>query len=142
MTTLAGLAGQSGSADGVGSNARFNFPAGIAVDNNGNLFVSDSGNNTIRSITSAGVVTTIGGVAGQSGSIDGIANLARFNNPTGIAVDVSGNIYVAEYNNSTVRTITSVIAPTITTQPQTQTVIAGSNVTLSCLLYTSDAADE
>jgi len=106
VTTLAGSAGFTGSADGTGTAARFDFPQGLTVDGNGNVYVSDSYNHTIRKITPAGVVTTLAGSPGNSGSADGTGSAARFNQPTGIAVDASGNLYVADYNNHTIRKIT------------------------------------
>jgi sugar lactone lactonase YvrE len=107
VTTLAGLAGSSGSADGTGSGARFAFPQDVAVDSSGNVYVADSSNNAIRTITPAGAVSTLAGVAGTFGSADGIANDARFDGPSGVAVDNKGNVYVAEYFNSTIRKVTS-----------------------------------
>jgi sugar lactone lactonase YvrE len=105
VTTLAGLAGQTGSTDGTGSTARFNAPAGLAIDRNGTLYVADSGNHTIRMVTQTGVVTTVAGRAGQSGSTDGARTTARFNGPYGVATDGSGNLYVADTGNSTIRMI-------------------------------------
>jgi sugar lactone lactonase YvrE len=107
VTTLAGTAGSSGSTDATGSSARFNFPTSVAVDSSGNVFVADNGNNTIRKITSAGVVTTLAGTAGSSGSTDGTGSAARFNSPQGVAVDSAGNVYVADRLNQTIRKVTS-----------------------------------
>jgi sugar lactone lactonase YvrE len=106
VTTLAGLAGSSGSANGTGSAARFAFPQDVAVDSSGNVYVADSSNNAIRTITPAGAVSTLAGVAGTFGSEDGISNDARFDGPSGVAVDNKGNVYVAEYFNSTIRKVT------------------------------------
>jgi sugar lactone lactonase YvrE len=106
VSTLAGLAGQSGSSDGVGTAARFNFPQGIAVDITGTVYVADTINSTIRKITSAGDVTTLAGSAGSLGDADGVGTAARFDFPGGIAVDDAGTVYVADTNNSTIRTIT------------------------------------
>jgi len=106
VTTLAGTAGQAGSTDATGAAARFNEPSGVAVDASGNVYVTDTLNHTIRKITSAGVVTTLAGTAGQIGSTDGTGAAARFNGPTGVAVDASGNVYVADNGNSTIRKIT------------------------------------
>ena len=106
VTTLAGSAGQSGAADGAGSAARFYYPEGVAVDGAGNVYVADWGNYTIRKITSAGAVTTLAGSAGQSGTDDGTGTAARFDYPTGVAVDSAGRVYVADWWNSTIRKIT------------------------------------
>jgi sugar lactone lactonase YvrE len=106
VTTIVGLAGSPGSVDGTGSAARFNGPTGIAVDAAGNLYVADTINHTIRKITPDRTVTTIAGLAGSPGSTDGTGSAARFNYPTGIAVDAAGNLYVADYANHTIRKIT------------------------------------
>jgi hypothetical protein len=107
-STLAGLAGSSGSSDGTNGSARFNEPYGIVVGGGGNLFVADKYASTIRSLNPIGmgmswVVTTIAGLPYTTGSADGIGRAARFNNPTGIAVDGSGNLYVADEGNNTIR---------------------------------------
>ena len=96
VTTLAGSAGNVGSADGTGSAARFYYPLGVAVDSSGNVYVADTDNYTIRQITPAGVVTTLAGLAGNSGSADGTGSAARFYYPSGVAVDSTGNVYVAD----------------------------------------------
>jgi sugar lactone lactonase YvrE len=105
LLTIAGVDGSSGSSDGTGSAARFNDVMGLAVDATGNVYAADSGNHTIRRITPEGVVTTIAGLAGASGSSDGSGSSARFSGPHGIAVDRSGNLFVADSFNSTVRRI-------------------------------------
>ncbi len=103
VTTFAGLAGSAGSADGTGALARFSGPAGVAVDVGGNLFVADRNNHTIRQVTPAGTVTTLGGKAGVAGGTDGMGSVARFNHPWGVAVDGSDNLYVADAGNSSIR---------------------------------------
>jgi len=105
VTTLAGLAGVSGTNDGTGGGARFNLPEGVCVDNNGNVFVSEIGNHTIRHISSNGVVTTIAGLAGSSGTNDGFGSAARFNVPVTVTVDGNGFLYVGDFANHTVRVI-------------------------------------
>jgi len=106
VTTLAGAVGQYASADGTGSSARFAAPIGIAVDGSGMVYVGDTYNDTIRKITPDGVVTTLAGSAGNAGSVDGTGTAALFHSPAGVAVDGSGNVYVADANNSTIRKIT------------------------------------
>ena len=106
VTTLAGTAGAFGSADGTGSGARFNYPWAVTVDGAGNVYVADSYNYTVRKITPAGAVTTLAGLAGNPGVIDGTGSGARFGYLYGIAVDNAGNVYVADYSSSTIRKIT------------------------------------
>lgn len=84
--------------------ARFNQPLGIAIDTNGNLYVADAGNHTIRKIAVSGVVSTLAGSPGTSGSTDGVGATARFSFLKGITVDSAGNVYAVD--NSTVRKIT------------------------------------
>jgi hypothetical protein len=106
VTTLAGTSGVGGSADGSGSAARFQFPTGVVVDGAGNLYVADTQDDTIRKITPGGVVTTLAGAPGQPGGGDGTGGAARFDEPTGVAVDGAGNVYVADAGNDTIREIT------------------------------------
>ena len=105
VSTVAGLAGHYGSADGSGTAARFDRPYGIAVDRAGNLYVSDQRNHTIRKITPAGMVSTLAGFAGTAGSADGTGSAARFYNPAGLEVDSAGNVYVADAANYAIRKV-------------------------------------
>src|SRR4029077_6259425 len=98
--------GSFGTADGTGAAAGFGNPHGLAIDGAGNLYVADSYNDTIRKITAAGVVTTIAGTPLTSGSADGQGAAARFSYPTALTFDGSGNLYVADSRNYTIRTIT------------------------------------
>ncbi|MEY4093564.1 MAG: hypothetical protein RLZZ53_763, partial [Acidobacteriota bacterium] len=106
VTTLAGTGGTEGATNGTGAQARFNEPFGVAVDDAGNLYVADASNNAIRKITAAGVVTTFAG-GGAAGIDDGSGTSARFDEPRGICIDSTGTLYVADYDNHTIRKITS-----------------------------------
>jgi sugar lactone lactonase YvrE len=105
VTTVAGVAGAVGNVDGSASAARFNLPGDLAADRDGKLYVSDTGNQTIRKVSAGGVVTTLAGSAGVCGSADGSAMLAQFCDPRGIALDPSGNLYIADTGNHTIRRI-------------------------------------
>ncbi len=105
VSTLAGT-GTMGDVDGAGNIAKFNSPTSVAVDSDGNVYVTDSENHRIRKVTPMGVVSTLAGT-GAIGFMDGAGNIARFNQPTGVAVDNAGNIYVADYSNYRIRKITS-----------------------------------
>jgi hypothetical protein len=106
VTTLAGSPNNCGSADGTGNTSQFNVPSWTGVDSADNVYVTDYLNYTIRKVTQAGVVTTLAGLSGVSGSTDGSGTDARINHPDGIAVDRINNIiYVADRNNYTVRKI-------------------------------------
>ena len=104
VTTFAGST-TSGSADGTGTAASFYRPAGIVIDSSDNLYVTEYGNNLVRKITSAGVVTTIIGTT-TSGSANGVGTAATLNGPWGITKDSSGNLYIADYANNLIRKVT------------------------------------
>lgn len=108
VTTLAG-SGLAGYIDGTDTSARFNGPSGIALDPIGNIYVADKINNRIRKINPSGVVTTFAGSGGigflNAGFADGVGNVARFNQPTGLSVDVAGIVYVADLGNNRIRKI-------------------------------------
>lgn len=101
-SVLAG--GAEAFADGVGAAASFHTPSGLAIDREGNLLVADTGNNAIRKITPAGLVSTLAGGA-QAGFADGPGAQALFNGPVGVAVDLKGNVYVADSYNDRIRMI-------------------------------------
>ncbi|NDG70933.1 MAG: hypothetical protein EBY32_06420, partial [Proteobacteria bacterium] len=103
VSTLAG-SGTQGFQEGLASAASFNEPEGVAVDGSGNIYLVDTYNHKIRKITSGGVVTTLAG-SGTVGSADGIGVTASFNRPRGVAVDNSGNVYVADEGNNKIRKI-------------------------------------
>jgi sugar lactone lactonase YvrE len=106
VITLAGQAGIYGSIDANGTDACFNYPTGIAIDCNDNIYIADSNNHTIRRISIDNIVTTFAGEPNMSGSIDANNIEARFNYPLGIVIDCNDNIYVADSNNHTIRQIT------------------------------------
>ena len=104
VTTLAGD-GTTGSTNGTGTSAKFNIPISITIDNSGNLYLADSGNNIIRKIViSTAAVTTLVGY-GSPGYADGTGTNAIFNTPQGITIDNSENLYVADINNHSIRKI-------------------------------------
>lgn len=102
VTTLAG-SGIQGSADGTGVIAGFSGPRGIAADYQGNVYVADTQNQLIRKISPGGVVKTLAGMRDATGLANERGSVARFNNPTGIAVGVDDTIYVADLNNNVIR---------------------------------------
>ena len=120
VTTLAGMPGVAGAADGVGEAARFRFPADIAVSPGGDLYVADSGNHCIRKIRPDGTVSTLAGNLGSGNDIstdygagyvvvprqlDGVGNAARFNSPSGIAYAALGYLYVSDTGNHIIRRV-------------------------------------
>jgi sugar lactone lactonase YvrE len=128
VSTVAGLALSSGMADGTGSAARFNRPFGVTSDATGTLYVADTDNHSVRKITPAGVVTTLAGSAAVAGSTDGVGSAAQFDGPFGTKLDASGNLYVADTGNRTVRKITpaglvSTVVGIIESTPFTENVL-------------------
>jgi len=105
VTTFAG-SGTVGSTNGTGTAASFNYLDDVDVDASGNVYVADRSNHVIRKITPEGVVTTLAG-SGSVGSADGTGTAASFNYTRGVAIDGSGNVYVADYSNHLIRKITS-----------------------------------
>ena len=103
VSTIAGTS-SAGHIDGPGSSARFDNPSGVAVDRQGNIYVADYDNHCIRKIDPNGNVSTIAGT-GSPGHTDGPGTSARFNYPSGVAVDLQGNVYVADYINHRIRKI-------------------------------------
>jgi sugar lactone lactonase YvrE len=119
VSTLAGAPSMVGTADGSGAAARFNFPTSAAVDANGNLYVADTNNHTIRKVTPLGLVSTFAGMAGISGTADGTGVGAQFTYPSGVVVDAAGNVYVADRGNRTIRVITpGAVVTTLAGSPQ------------------------
>lgn len=110
VLTLAGMAGSSGAVDGLGGVARFNQPSGITTDGNGNLYVSDQLNYTIRKVVvPGGQTTTLAGKLGSSGAVDATGGAARLWGTYGIVLPKAGaglgSLYVTELNNQDIRKI-------------------------------------
>ena len=105
VITIAGN-GSAGFNNAKGVSATYNDPTGLGVDATGNVFVADAGNNLIREISPAGVISTFAGSSGVSGNTDGTGTGALFNSPRDVKVDGTGNLYVTDYNNNTIRKIT------------------------------------
>ncbi|MEX1115072.1 MAG: hypothetical protein WEB53_07470 [Akkermansiaceae bacterium] len=100
------FSGKPGSSDGAGNDAQFKDPTGVTFDRYGNAYVADASNHVIRKITPSGVVVTMAGKAGVSGKTDGTRENARFYNPSDIAVDDNGNLFVTDRTNNLIRKIT------------------------------------
>ncbi len=107
VTTIAGRPGDYGSDDGDTGFARFDTPSALAVAQDGTLFVSDTGNNTIRRRAPSGTVSTFAGFAGSPGSTNGVGSVARFNAPLGLALAANGDLFVADSGNHAIRRITT-----------------------------------
>ncbi len=118
VMVFAGRMGNSGTADGAGTNAAFNAPSGLALNPSGDLYVSDTGNNTIRKISPGGMVTTIAGIAGYPGFADGPAGMAHFSSPQGLAVAPNGALLIADCGNHCIRLLSNGIVSTFAGKPQ------------------------
>jgi sugar lactone lactonase YvrE len=107
VTTVAGsTAGQQGSLNGFGTASRFSYPYGIAIDALGVAYIADSANHTIRKMDLTTTVSTLAGTAGSSGATDATGASARFNQPSAVAVDAGGSLFVADTQNNTLRKVT------------------------------------
>lgn len=104
VSTFAGSV--DGFSDGAGAAAKFHTPVSPVIDAAGNIYLSDVGNNRIRKITPAGVVSSVT-VGTEIGNTDGPIAIALFNNPLGIAIDAKGNIYISDTNNQRIRKISA-----------------------------------
>jgi large repetitive protein len=106
VTTIAGSS--AGSTNGTGTAARFNFPVSIAWNGTDGFYVADQNNSTIRKVTASGAVTTLAGLAGSLGNLDGTGSAARFYYPSGVWVAPdTGDVFVSDYYNYAVRRVTA-----------------------------------
>jgi len=140
ISIVAGSATESGSTNATGTAARFNGPTGIAIDAAGNLYVADTGNDSIRKITPAGAVTTLAGSASTSQYVDGPGDRARFVQPLALAINSSGTLFVTD--EMRIRSITSAgQVATVATIPVGSNVTAGSMPALVPKGIAADARD-
>ena len=141
VTTLAGIPGRAGWADGAATNAMFNGIFGLAADALGNVFVADRFNYVVREIDTNGTVTTIAGLRGNSGNIDGVGSNARFGSPDAISLRCDGTLIVGDAGYGTVRQLipegTNWLAATLSSGVFVQPRAVATDC--SGLIYVSDA---
>ena len=121
VTTWAGVPGVGGYADGAGVDALFNQPTGLAIDSAGNVYVADTGNGVIRLIKPDGTVRALAGLPTVAGLLDGTGTNALFNQPEGVSLDASGNLFVTDNGNAAIRKVTSAGVVTTLVLKQTTT---------------------
>lgn len=140
ISVFAGSALDAGSTNASGEAARFDKPTGIAIDAAGNVYVADTGNDTIRKITPSGAVTTLAGAAGASQYVDGPGDRARFLQPLALAINSSGTLFVTD--EMRIRSISSAgQVATVATIPVGSNVTAGSMPVLVPKGIAADARD-
>jgi sugar lactone lactonase YvrE len=105
VTTIAGKRTDSSMKATDALSVKFDNPAGIAVDTNGNVYVADWMNEVIRKISPEGKVTNLAGSLGNPGSNDGVGSSASFYLPWGVALDSAANIYICDSYNNMIRKI-------------------------------------
>ncbi len=142
VSLLAGTSLDGGFVDGTGAAARFRYANCVAVDGAGNVYVSDYGNHAIRKISPAGAVSTLAGTP-TPGFADGAGGSARFNGPTGIAVDSTGNVYVVDTGNFAIRKITpaGVVSTLVGAGPNSSGFVDGAGSTARLASPTAVALD-
>jgi len=110
INTVAGLStSQTYAGDnGKATLASLNLPNGIAFDSAGNMYIADTGNNVVRKVNTSGIITTVAGdnISAYSGD-GGPATSANLSEPTGVALDAAGNLYIADANNNCIRVVTT-----------------------------------
>jgi sugar lactone lactonase YvrE len=138
VTTVAGQTPHPGHADGAAADATFCVPSGVVADAAGNLYVADTYNYVIRKITPAGVVTTLAGIAGTPGFVNGPGQSATFSYPQSIAIDAAGNLYVTDLLNGAVRKVTPTGVVSTFVPPGQFVQIAGVAVDAAGNVYVTD----